>query len=118
MFVGTLTGLMVILATAIGAGLDPNTSIGAAGALLAASIAAFVSWRNGRKITEVHYLVNQRLDLALDRIEELSAALAAENVAVPPDVHHGGRTRPLAEAADSRPRIVAAPIDHNPNGEE
>ena len=50
----------------------------------AGTVAALVSYLNHRRITEVHMLVNARLDTALERIAQLGDSLTSAGVAIPP----------------------------------
>jgi flagellar biosynthesis/type III secretory pathway M-ring protein FliF/YscJ len=65
---------------------DLAALIGAGAAAVAAVVAALTYARAGelhRKVDEVHVLVNERLDTALERISQLGAALTSAGVDVP-----------------------------------
>jgi hypothetical protein len=62
-----------------------EASAGALAACVTAAAAAYGSWRNGKKIGEVHVMVNSRLDAALDRIDQLTESLEGSDTVVPDD---------------------------------
>ncbi len=55
--------------------------------LIAAALGAYSSMRNTRMISEVHVLMNSRMDDALTRIQQLGKALQESGVSIPDDPH-------------------------------
>lgn len=58
-------------------------------------VTAIVTYRTRREVRQVHVLVNSRMDAALERIEELTAALVESDTEVPDDTERPKRMPPV-----------------------
>lgn len=67
--------------------LMPNIILALAGvtALVTAITTLYVTIKNGGKINQVHELVNSRMTLVLNRVDQLTAALIKAGIEVPLD---------------------------------
>lgn len=52
--------------------------------LATALVTALVTFRTRKEVRQVHVLVNDRMTMAVDRIAQLTAALAAAGIIIPP----------------------------------
>jgi len=57
--------------------------IGLVGLLTA--VTTYLSVKNGRRIEQVHVIVNSRMTAVLERVDQLTEALEGSDTAVPPD---------------------------------
>lgn len=68
-----------------------QSSIGALAAFIAAFASLIVALRTGRRVADVHVLVNSQKTLLEERVAQLTTALEASGVRIPDDPNSSRR---------------------------